>query len=61
MILLRDNCHMSQALLHGTATFILRIKVEVNVFLVLWIFLTGYNISQRAIPQNIANLHHFDL
>ena len=38
---------LSQTLSHGTATFIL--KVKVSVFLVLWVSLTGCNICQGAI------------
>ena len=61
MILSRDNRFLSQTLSYGTATFILRIKVKASVFLVFWVSLTACNICQRAISQNIAQLHHIDL
>ena len=68
MILSRDNRHMSrdkcfllQTMSHGTATFILKYKTKVSVFLLLRISLTACNICQRAISQNIAHLHPIDL
>ena len=57
----RDKCFLSQTLSHGTATFILTLKVKVSVFLVLRVSLTACNICQCAISQNIAHLHHIDL
>ena len=68
MIPLRDNrkcsvtnvfCRKHCCMVLGC--LVLRIKVNVNGFLVLQVSLTTCNICQCAISQNIAHLHHIDL
>ena len=61
MILSRDKTFLSQNLSHHAATFILTYEVKLNVFSVLNVSLKSSNIYQRAMSQNIAQLHYIDL